>query len=165
MRPMKMNINRGSHLPLLMKLMSITDGPVLEVGTGIYSTSYLHWECFRTKRKLVSYEGHPDYFHWLKACANDYHEVHFVENWDSIDLSGPWSIAFIDHAPAERREYEIKRLLHADYIVAHDTDNSQARKYGYHRILKLFKYRFKLGTRPATSVFSNKFDVRGFNYA
>ena len=159
---MKMNINRGSHLPILIKLMEITSGPVLELGTGLYSTSFLHWACFRPKRRLVSYENNSDYFYWLKSCANDYHEVNCIDDWDAIDISEQWSIAFVDHSPAARREHEIKKLLHADYIVAHDTENSEARKYGYHRILKLFKYRFKLGTRPATSIFSNKFDVRDF---
>lgn len=159
-----MNINRGSHLPILMKLISITDGPILELGCGMYSTSYLHYACYGNKRKLVTYEHNPDYFGFLKKCENDYHEIHCIDNWDSIDLSRHWSIAFVDHAPAERREHEIRRLTHADYVVAHDTENSQARKYGYPKILKLFKYRYKMSDfKPHTTVFSNKYDVRGFS--
>ena len=160
MRPMKMKIDRGSHLPLLIKLMSITSGSVLELGCGMYSTSYLHWECFRTKRRLVTYEHNPDYFKFLKQCKGEYHEVNCINDWDSIDLSEPWSIAFVDHEPSERREHEIRKITHADYVVAHDTQNSDARKYGYHNILKLFKNRHKYNfILPHTTVFSNKFDV------
>ena len=164
MRPMKLSIMRGDHLPVLMKLVSLTDGPILELGCGMYSTSYLHWECYRSKRRLVTYEHNPDYFKFLRQCETENHEVHCIDDWDSIDLSEQWSIAFVDHAPAYRRQHEIAKLTHADYVVAHDTENSQARKYGYHRILKLFKYRYKFDDfNPHTTVFSNRFDVRGFS--
>ena len=164
MKPMKMNINRGSHLPILMKLVSITDGPIVELGCGMYSTSYLHYACYGTKRKLVTYEHNPDYFSFLRKCRSDYHEINCIDNWDSIDLSRPWSIAFVDHAPAERREHEIRSLAHADYVVAHDTENSRARKCGYPKIMKLFKYRYKFSDfKPHTTVFSNKYDVTGFS--
>jgi len=164
MRPIKLNINRGSHLPVLMKLIHITTGPILELGAGIYSTPFLHWACYPTKRRLVTYENNPSYYEYARRCQNDYHAVNYITNWDDINISEPWSIAFIDHSPSERREIEIKRLLHADYIVAHDTENSQMVKYGYHKILNLFKYRYKFSEiRPHTTIFSNKYDVRYFS--
>ena len=159
-----MSIVRGGHLPVLMKLMTITSGPIAELGCGMYSTSYLHWQCYGTKRRLVTFEHNPDYFKFLKQCENDYHEIHCINDWDAVDLSEQWSIAFVDHAPAFRREHEIKRLVHSDYVVAHDTENSQTRKYGYPKIFKLFKYRWKFSEfKPHTSIFSNKFDVREFS--
>jgi predicted O-methyltransferase YrrM len=163
MRPMKMNILRGSHLPILMKSITMTSGSILELGCGMFSTTYLHWECYRSKRRLVTYESKPDYFKFLSECANDYHEVHCIDDWDSIDISEPWSIAFVDHAPPSHRYHEMRKLTHVDYVVAHDTENTQAKRYGYHKIMKLFKYRFKFNeVLPHTTVFSNKFDVRGF---
>ena len=42
----------SSHLPVLIKLMAMTSGDVLEVGTGIYSTPFLHWACFSQGRNL-----------------------------------------------------------------------------------------------------------------
>lgn len=161
MRPMKLNPNRGSHLPVLMKLFHITSfGPILELGSGIYSTAYLHWACYFTKRRLVTYENNPKYYNYALKYKSDYHEIHCIDDWDSIDISEPWSIAFVDHSPGERRGMEIKRLLHADYVVAHDTENSEAIKYGYHKILNLFKYRYKFNeVRPHTTIFSNRFNV------
>lgn len=164
MRPMKMRLNRGSHLPVLMKLARITNGPILELGCGMYSTSYLHYECYRSKRRLVTYEHNPDYFDFLRKCENDYHKCYCINNWDSVDLSEPWDIAFVDHAPAERREHEIRKLTHAHYVVAHDTENSEMIKYGYHKIGGLFKWRWKFDEfKPYTTIYSNKHDVSDFN--
>jgi len=160
---MKFRINRGSHLPVLIKLVSMTSGSILELGSGIYSTSFLHWESYRTKRRLVTFENNPQYYEWASQCQNEYHKVHCIDDWDSIDISEPWSIAFVDHSPAHRRAIEIERLLHADYIVAHDTENSEAHKYGYNKVLKLFRHRYKYNVvRPYTSIFSNKHDLKDF---
>ena len=166
MRPMKMNMMRGSHLPILMKLMSITTGPVLELGSGLYSSPYLHWECARSNRRLVTYEGNEDYSHWILKAANDWHEVHYVTDWDKIDLTENWSIAFVDHAPADRRGTDVARLLHADYVVCHDTENREFTKYNYHKVYKSFKYRWKYTDYiPCTSVWSKYHDVRNFRIA
>ena len=47
----------GSHLPVLIKMVLMTDGPILELGTGFFSTPVLHWLCAEKKRKLVSYDS------------------------------------------------------------------------------------------------------------
>jgi len=155
--------NRGSHLPVLITLVQETEGPVLELGMGLYSSTYLHWACRGTKRRLVSYENNPLYYDFAKKYRNDYHEVHCISNWEALDLSEPWTIAFVDHEPGLRRAEEIKRLTHAEYIVAHDTENKSDRKYGYSKILHLFKYRWKYTDAvPHTSIFSNKHDIRDF---
>lgn len=156
----------GSHLPVLMKLVSITNGPILELGSGWYSTPYLHWACYANKRKLVTYEDNPKWFDFTKQFASEYHLIRLVDDWNKIDISEPWSIAFIDHDPIvdRKRVEEMKRLTHADYVVAHDTENSRNRHYRYFDAYKLYKYRFKFTSAglPYTSVFSNKFDVSNF---
>lgn len=150
-------------MPVLMKITHMTSGPILELGSGMYSTCYLHWACYPMKRKLVTYESKAEWFDFAKQFSTDFHSVHFVENWDVPDLSEPWSMAFVDHAPDERRLEEIKRLLHAEYIVVHDTENRSDRKYKFSSILKLFKYRYKYSDAyPHTSVFSNKHDLANF---
>lgn len=155
--------NRGSHLPVLIKLVSMTDGPILELGCGLYSTTFLHWACRGKKRKLVTYEHNPDFYDFAKEYENEYHEVHCIDDWDSIEISKPWSIAFVDHEPGLRRWQEVSRLVHADYVVCHDTNNAFNRKYGYFKIYGLFEYRWKYtGATPHTTIFSNKNDVRNF---
>ena len=161
---MKTNPSRGSHLPVLMKLVHDTPGAILEMGCGIYSTIFLHWACYPTKRRLVTYESKPEWFRFLSQFGNDFHEVHLVENWDSICLSEPWSVAFIDHAPDERRYLDIKKLLHADYVVAHDAENRRDKKYRYSSIYPLFKYRHKYsGAFPPTLILSNRVDLSKFS--
>lgn len=158
---MKGTLRFGNHLPVLIRVVALTNGPILELGSGYFSTPFLHWACFQAKRPLETYESKKKYYDMLKSFDCDYHKVVFVTDWDSIDLGRPWSVALIDHSPGGRRHIDIKRLRHADYIVAHDTENKSDKDYGYSKILKLFKYRYKYNTvMPHTSIFSNKHEVR-----
>jgi hypothetical protein len=163
---MRLKPNRGSHLPVLIKIVQMTTGPILELGCGIYSTTFLHWICFPTKRRLVTYENNKNYFDFLKSYEDSsFHEVNTipVNGWDSIDISEPWSIAFIDHSPDKRRGMEAKRLRHADYVVAHDTNNTHLKKQGYDKALGYFKYKWKFAeVYPNTSLWSNKHDISDF---
>ena len=163
---MKTQPYRGNHLPVLMKLASMTNGPILELGSGMYSTTYLHWLCFANKRRLVTYEDNLNWFDFTKQFASDYHLVRFVDDWDKIDIEEPWSIAFVDHDPItdRKRVEELKRLTHSEYVVAHDSENGSNRKYGYFDAYKMYKYRFKFNDAgfPYTSIFSNKHDVTNF---
>jgi len=153
--------HRGSHLPVLMKLLPMTSGPILELGAGVYSTIYLHWACFPEKRRLVTYEDNPEFHRFARQFANDYHEIRCIRNWDELDPTGPWDIAFVDHGQDRRRWMDIAKLTHAQYVVAHDAENSDSHKYHYERIHPLFKYRWKYNkTLPYTAVFSNFHDVR-----
>ena len=162
---MKLHPRRGSHLPVLMKAVAMTAGPILELGCGLYSTTPLHWACWETKRKLVTYEGNPKYYDFLRKYETDFHEVCCVDRtkWDEIDISGHWSVAFIDHEPAERRGIELGRLAHADYVVVHDSEGRHDRKYQLRRNHHLYKYHFEYARAyPHTSIFSNTRDVRNF---
>ena len=160
---MRFGPKRGSHLPLLMKAVSLTTGPILELGCGLYSTTPLHWACWVPKRKLVTYENNPDYFDFLRSYETEWHEVHCIDDWDAIDISGPWSVAFVDHAPDGRRWREVKRLLHAEYVVAHDSEGRNDKKYQFSKATPLFKYQFEyLEAFPHTSVWSNVHDVTDF---
>ena len=160
---MRLGKKRGSYFPVLSKLVSMTTGPILELGAGFCSTPYLHWGCYPDKRKLVSYEGNPEYYRFAESWEDDFHEIKCVNDWDSIDISQPWEIAFVDHSPAKRRGIEAAKLFHADYIVVHDSENSNAKHYGINRIYRQFKYRYKYtDAYPFTSIWSNKHDIRDF---
>lgn len=163
MRNLRNVPRRGSHLPVLMKLLPMTTGPILELGYGVYSTIYLHWACYVTKRRLVTYEDNPDFYRFANQFRNDYHEVHCIKNWDELDPSEPWGIAFVDHGQEGRRYKDIARLTHAQYVVAHDAENGSARRYKYHRVYPLFKYKYKYGgASPHTVVLSNTHDLSEF---
>lgn len=160
---MKSRPDRGSHLPVLMKLIGMTSGPILELGCGMYSTTYLHWACYPSKRLITTCESKDEWIGFARQFETDFHKVIHVPNWDLLDLSASWSIALVDHAPDERRIEEIKRLTHAEYIVAHDADNRRERKYNYRTVRHLFKYRTTYaGAHPNTAIFSNIHDLANF---
>jgi hypothetical protein len=136
----------GSHLETLMRVVNLTDGAILELGMGMYSTPYLHFACLN--RRLVSFENNPDCFQWGKTFATDNHTVTFVKDWNDIDISGKWSVALIDHAPTSQRVIDILRLAdNTDYIVVHDS----------HRLsLPTFRYRKDYDLeKPFTTILSN----------
>lgn len=157
-------LNRGSHLPVLAHLLAITTGPVLELGCGMYSTPFLHWLCHPRRRRLVTVESAPDYYAYARRFETAHHEVWCVTDWDTVDLSGPWSVAFVDHSPSEKRWQSVLRLASvSDYVAAHDAENSQAHKYQYARAHGAYRWRWKYTdtTGPFTAVFSNQHDLRG----
>lgn len=130
----------GSHFPILAACVARTRGPVLELGCGWYSTLLLHLLC-SSYRRLVSVETNMGCFDQFVDLRTEHHEFRFVENWDNFPLDQTeWDVAFVDHAPGERRVIDIGRLKgHARFIVVHDTD---AACYGYERIFPSFRYRF-----------------------
>jgi hypothetical protein len=157
----------GSHIPVLTKLLSITDGPVLELGVGYFSTPLLHWLCIAHKRLLVSYDNDPKFLGLFSDFEHEYHELHLVEDWDAAEVDDrAWDIALVDHGPAYRRRVEAVRLAHcAKYIVLHDSYYKQEKHYGYKQIYPLFKYHYDyMDFRPTeTAVVSNFVDLKDFS--
>lgn len=155
----------ATHVPLLVRAFDLSQGDVLEVGTGYFSSTILDWLCSISGRKLASYETDPKWYERSKRMQSDHHDIIFVENWDDIPLADRhWGLAFIDHSPHHRRSIEVERLKDtADYIVAHDTEPRSENLYGYPRIYSLFKYRYDYKkVEPWTSVLSNFFPLTKF---
>jgi len=151
-----------SHLPILIKTIQRSEGPVLELGSGPFSTPVLHWLCHSMDRRLTSYDNDPEYFEPNSAFANKNHEMLFVKEWDDAKITDQhWGVAFLDHAPAERRKEDAKRLANnVDFLVMHDSENSKDQYFGYSEIYPLFKYRYNYRKgSPFTVVLSNFKDV------
>jgi len=147
----KINIsgNYGTHLASLIQAVNKTKGDILELGIGIFSTPYLHYQSFLAKRHVTSYDNdrgwikrfavHPFYCHMYQG---PYHDLIYVADWDDAKIEKPWDVALIDHSPSERRIVEIKRLANfAKYIVIHDSNERNERTYHYSEIYPLFKYK------------------------
>lgn len=151
----------GSHIPMLIKILGMTTGPVLELGTGFNSTPVLHWMCNEAKRKLVSYESNPVFWEVAKNYVSDFHEVNFIDNWDKLDVTQHWNVVFIDHAPGPRRVEEMIRLANkADYVIVHDTEGRSDWHYHYSKGFPDYKYRYDYTKAyPNTSVLSNFNDL------
>lgn len=162
---MKTQPLRGSHLPCLMKAVKNTVGPIVEIGTGMYSTTFLHWFCYASKRPLVSYEDNPRWIGFAQQFEADFHKVIFVEDYGKIDLSQPWSVALIDHDAIDGRKrwQDAERVTHAEYVVCHDAEGRSDRKYGYSKIVGLYRWRYEYADAyPHTAVFSNLHDLTGW---
>ncbi len=151
----------GSHLPILIRLVLMTDGPILELGTGFFSTPVLHWLCAEKNRKLVSYDSQERFVEVANNYITDWHEVHLVDDWDKIDISQHWGVAFIDHGPGPRRKVEMARVANnADYVIVHDTEPGNDWYYHFSEVAHLYKYRYDYDrVYPNTSVFSNFKDL------
>lgn len=153
--------SEGSHIPVLIKVMGMSSGPVLELGTGLNSTPVLHWLCNEQKRKIDSYESVEMFYRAAENYRTDWHGIHFIEDWDKLAIDRHWGLVFIDHAPGPRRNVEMERLANnADYVVVHDTEPKSDWHYHFANQFDKYKYRYNYTLAyPHTSVFSNFKDL------
>jgi len=151
----------ASHLPLLIKVLEKSDGPVLELGMGPFSTPVMHMLCKNRDRLLVSYESNKNYFDMHKSFVNEFHQINFVTSWDDIKIEIPWGVVFVDHAPDIRRGIEAKRVANfAQFVVLHDSDPRNDPYYKYPEVYPLYKYRLDYKKFvPNTTLLSNFVDV------
>lgn len=147
-----LNISKdwSTHMPVLISLMRNTSGDVLEIGTGIYSTPFLHWACFIEGRNLVSIENNYEYIEFVRQFEWRGHKVE-----EKIPVMGEWDIVFIDSSPNEDRVALSRKFSEtAKYVIVHDSDRED---------FPGFKFRFDYeNVYPATTVLSNIIDLSKF---
>ena len=68
-------------MPVIVRVVEATTGPILELGMGLYSTPLLDLMCHEEKRSLISYDDDKEWFNENKEWESDYHKVNFIENW------------------------------------------------------------------------------------
>ena len=149
------SLRYSSHFPLLIRAEEGTTGPVLELGTGSFSTPVLHWLC-APSRRLVSMESHSFYSKRLLPFASAWHEIVCVTEWDAAPVEQPWSVVLVDHEQ-DRRKIEIARLAPwADLVVVHDTEGRYEKNYHMRAAMDAYRYRYTLdAVRPSTTILSN----------
>jgi hypothetical protein len=152
--------NWTTHMGVLVKVLYQSQGDVAELGAGPFSTPLLHWVCKDLNCRLISYENNLDFYNYARRFQSQLHSIVFVKNWDEIDTQTHRGVAFIDHAPIERRKIDIVRLKNTvDYLVIHDTNG-----YGYEEeVWPHFRYIYTWKEcRPWVSVVSNFKDLSDF---
>ncbi len=147
----------STHNPMLIEYVQKTKGPVLEMGSGVFSTPLLHWLCL--DRELITYEDVPEFYHFAHKFQSDNHRVRLIKNWGEVKADRHFSVVLIDHKASRnfRRGDDALRFKDcADYIILHDTEPESQKNYGYDKIWQHFKYRrdWKL-CRAWTTVVSN----------
>ena len=153
----------SSHYPVLIRAFEHSNGDVLELGTGLYSTPLLHWLVADAGRKLVSYENDPFYYRLNHFAHAPFHELHKITDWDRAKIEREWGLVFIDHNPPERRAIDAIRVAQfAKLVVIHDNEPRYAHVYHFEQLDTHYKYRYDYKKfRPFTSVYSN-FDDLGW---
>jgi len=143
-----------THIPVLIKALNSTEGDVLELGSGLFSTPLLHWLCAESGRRLETFEDEKEYFDFANQFRSRNHKILFVEDWDKIDISKKRGVVFIDHK-TERRSIDALRV-NATYIILHDSETDT---YGYSKVYPKFKYVYQYTfANPWTAVLSNTED-------
>lgn len=130
----------ATHLPLLCEAVGLTDGPVLEIGCGMYSTLVLHGIC--RGRDLVSLETDRAWFERFAPLESPRHRLLWAPDYEAFDalLRGTaWDVVLVDHAPEARRIVDAAKVAHARVVVLHDTNWVDA--YRFDLLWPLFRRR------------------------
>ena len=158
---MRLSKNFTTHLPMLMKCVNVTDGPVMELGGGYFSTPVLHWMCREKGRYLLTYDDDAVYFPFIKGFRSRTHRVRLIDNWDNLEPNIHWSVVLVDHGNSmqQRAESIIKLKDTADFIVVHDTEHRTFQPLA-EEVYKHFKYVYHWkDCYPSVAVLSNFKDV------
>jgi len=156
--------NWGTHMAPLFVAVANTDGPILEMGCGDFSTPLLHALCAPNNRFLLTAESDEKWMKLFDDLKRDWHHFVHVQNiskWEDVGLGIHWSVVLIDHAPAKRRVVDIKRLRsYVDIFVVHDTERKY---YDYEPTLSTFKYKYTYRRyKITTTLLSDTIDVARF---
>ena len=145
-----------THMPLLMRIVNLTNKPILELGAGLFSTPLLHWMCQEKNIKLVTYENIEEYLNFSKSFQSRNHSVRLIKDWNEVKAKRDWGVVFIDH-DGDRAKSAIE-FKDADYVILHDSESEK--HYGYEKVWSHFKYRYDWTVvKPWTTVLSNKHDI------
>lgn len=165
--------NYGTHQRLLLRAALRTTGPMLELGTGWYSTPLLHEVAMIQERTLFSHDNDRA---WLAPMANIFRsDRHFFETLNRATwMYRQWGLVFVDHGPTPETPRNDKGLLNAldraqavldlmdrtDVFVLHDTEQPVRWEYDWDKVLPLFKYHITDASHDVhTTICSNKIDV------
>lgn len=142
---------------------------MIEFGTGMGSSPVM---CTLVEGELCSFESNKSWYtmmssgvHGKNLWKKPNHNLHFIPNgnWDAVydivDWNKKWSIAFVDHAPGERRIVDILRMKDTvDVILYHDSEEpSYGWKYLEGHFSSIYVYDMFSVT---TTVVSNKYDLQ-----
>lgn len=157
-----------THRPVLCEaVLRVPNGLILELGSGEGSTSALHEVCLATGRPVVTLDNDPTWISRFEHFRTSDHAIVCVDSWAQLDnpivRRLPYAIAFVDHAPAERRVVDLAWLAdRAKIVVVHDTENPG---FAYDSVFQRFRYSVTYRNYvPWTSVLSNFVDVSGWSF-
>jgi hypothetical protein len=139
--------NVGSFMPAFRWVVERTDGPILELGGGYFSTPFLA-EQHRSGRLVCTYEFDASWAEQLRA--------RFPHRITDVLPQGHWSVVLVDCEGWSRLPYFRALAPRADVFVVHDSQDPWIPEGEYER----YTYRADLDENPRTTVVSSLLDVR-----
>lgn len=151
----------STHIPLLSYILNKSEGDILELGSGYYSTPLINM--FASKnRHITTFDNNKEYLNKLKYLQNANHQFIIVEKrWEDyfeIFKSKLWGLIFIDNADFKSGCPKIRGALltllsqNAEYIICHDSQNLSCYGYNFEQFKYKVEYDFLV---PHTMVVSN----------
>lgn len=146
--------NESNHRVLLWEALKLTDGLVVEFGSGHGSTPFLREYCEKEQREFESFENNKE---WAKLTGSN-----LVADWNDIPIKNA-DVLFIDHAPGERRKHDLFIYRNtAKIIVIHDTEKAADHGYQCRQHFSKFKWGAEINTPEGgagAAILSNHFDL------
>jgi hypothetical protein len=105
----------GSHMPALRWAVERTEGPIFEMGAGLFSTPYL----VSTGRELVTYELDPKWKERIKVLVGESP----THTWTDKAPYRHFPVAFLDGGTDEswlKDRRDMFNIIKADIILVHD---------------------------------------------
>lgn len=141
--------NQCNHRVLLWEALKLTDGKVVEFGSGHGSTPFLRQFCEETQRPFESYESNAV---WAKMTG-----ATLIDEWSDLNVNDV-DVLFLDHAPGERRKFDLLKYRdHAKIIVIHDSEPTGGGDYRVRPIFSEFKYMAEVKTSGAWATILSNF--------
>lgn len=123
-----------------------TEGPILELGAGYFSTPYLA----ESGRKVLTYEYLEE---WRHLFEDRFPHITITGDEQEIPLTR-WAVVLIDCEGWERQNFFNRLCGKTDVFVIHDTQDNWITD------LSGFKYRYDYDENPQTTLLSDVVDVR-----
>lgn len=130
----------ATHLQALVWALYRTDGPILELGVGWYSTPLLAGVAEVTGRRVICVEGNRHWFAWAEQRFDG--RVMVVSPVDGIHaFELTWGLVLVDHGDGARRAESVHRYRRT-CVVVHDTQPNVRQHYpGLEEVLTTFDRR------------------------
>lgn len=116
-------LNWGSHLPPLMACVAAGEGPVLEIGSGHFSTPCLHALCSALGHDLVTTELEDSWRAQFEDYATPTHRV--LKQTDPLlaeFAKQKWGVVLVDDQADTRVDRLSMFFDSARYVLFHDSN-------------------------------------------
>lgn len=167
----------GSNaIPLVISAL-MTQGDMLELGMGMFSTPILSKIAIEYKRKLISVDTEKNWVDkFIGYNSTELHKIYLMSDYRELSQYGrnsSWGIVLVDHFYATARSLDVISFANNSQIVlAHDAEKMYDAMYRYdvNKVTSYFKYgcKFSLFREPSrklyisTIILSNFIDLNSF---